>query len=512
MLLFQFAGATDKQNYTATTGGVSSTIPLFPNGKLPSLISPGGIDRTKYCFIASIKDSDGNPFDKDTLSGKYVASSTSGQPSVNLDHLDYHGVGYDPRESATDDQTDPIDGQAYPRTTPIVSVFAKTLNVTTTVHDNTVQPTSGQTEYLVTQDIYVSSSPYGTYTFYTQLQMSIICALDEIESIYRPRELNAATDVANLDSAAMSDALAEIDDTSNNIDQNDVITALKSDVPFVPGIWQTQPSYYGLYANADLNFVLDDIQHYYWVENDLHWLDQKYFNNSLLSYYNTENSTSHATLADVKVEMSTVGAPVHDLHYIHLKHYTDYSATISYNYKRTPNEPYPREIGASYRLYSSANVAFPKIIKDMLYNGGTFYDCFYLVNHNSETITDLKLIPAIPKYGALSQHGVVPSGITLELGYDPAGIGDGVNTGVAQTLPDNTTPPSGVTFSSEAIKNGISMGQSQRIAVWMKITTAPKTLLYSQRYNTNYDSDLFVTNPTLDNHFSFEVEIRKKVA
>ncbi len=75
---------------------------------------------------------------------------------------------------------------------------------------------------------------------------------------------------------------------------------------------------------------------------------------------------------------------------------------------------------------------------------------------------------------------VVDTGhITIQLGLDPAGVGDGSTTGVATTVADEGTMPTGVTFSKPTSKaTGLvlgDLGPGQCRAVWVKRTIAAST-------------------------------------
>lgn len=95
--------------------------------------------------------------------------------------------------------------------------------------------------------------------------------------------------------------------------------------------------------------------------------------------------------------------------------------------------------------------------------GDTEYRCFYVKNgHGSITWeTVVKWIEA-----------EVAGGANVNIGLDPAGNGDGVTTGVATTVVDESTAPAGVTFSAPTTKGtGLSIGNltfGQMRAVWVK--------------------------------------------
>ena len=97
--------------------------------------------------------------------------------------------------------------------------------------------------------------------------------------------------------------------------------------------------------------------------------------------------------------------------------------------------------------------------------GDVQYRCLYFRNnHPSLTANDVRLYlhapPALPQ--------------TLAIGLDPAGVGDGISTGVAQSIADAHTAPIGVTFTAPLLAaNGIalgSIGPNQCVAFWQRRT------------------------------------------
>jgi len=99
-------------------------------------------------------------------------------------------------------------------------------------------------------------------------------------------------------------------------------------------------------------------------------------------------------------------------------------------------------------------------------NGDTEYRCIYVKNtHSSLT---LKNAVVWISQETLSEDDEV------DIGLDPAGVGDGINTGVATTIPNESTAPSGVTFSHPTSKaSGLSIGDipaGQCQAIWIRRT------------------------------------------
>lgn len=98
--------------------------------------------------------------------------------------------------------------------------------------------------------------------------------------------------------------------------------------------------------------------------------------------------------------------------------------------------------------------------------GDTEYRCFYVKNTNA---TDTLNTAAI-----YIQSNTPSADDTVEIGLDPAGIGDGSATGVATTAANESTAPAGVTFSAAANSGAalaigtLDAGEAQ--AVWVRRT------------------------------------------
>lgn len=98
------------------------------------------------------------------------------------------------------------------------------------------------------------------------------------------------------------------------------------------------------------------------------------------------------------------------------------------------------------------------------------YRCFYVINTNStDDILNVRVyIPKQPE-----------DGDELDIGVDPAGVGDGSTTGVATTIPDEDTAPAGVSFSRPAtLGAAVTVGNlmpSEAAAIWVRRTVPPNT-------------------------------------
>ena len=99
-------------------------------------------------------------------------------------------------------------------------------------------------------------------------------------------------------------------------------------------------------------------------------------------------------------------------------------------------------------------------------NGDVEYRCIYVKNtHGSLTLQNAVIWISELTLSADDE---------VDIGLDPAGVGDGSNTGVATSVPDESTAPSGVTFSRPTDKSsGLSIGDlgpGECIAVWIRRT------------------------------------------
>jgi len=97
--------------------------------------------------------------------------------------------------------------------------------------------------------------------------------------------------------------------------------------------------------------------------------------------------------------------------------------------------------------------------------GVTKYRCIYIANTSAADT----LSSAVVYIG----NQTTSADTSLEIGLDPAGIGDGVSTGVATTVANDTTAPSGVTFSTPSTPGtGLAIGDldaGEAQAVWVKL-------------------------------------------
>lgn len=118
------------------------------------------------------------------------------------------------------------------------------------------------------------------------------------------------------------------------------------------------------------------------------------------------------------------------------------------------------------------NGLFDDIGKAECWTGDTEYRCLYMTNtHPTDVI-----------YGARVFTQSQPTGSdVIWIGADPAGVGDGSSTGVATTILDESSAPSGVGFIA-SINSALSLliGQlepGQAAAIWIKRIVPAETIV-----------------------------------
>lgn len=115
---------------------------------------------------------------------------------------------------------------------------------------------------------------------------------------------------------------------------------------------------------------------------------------------------------------------------------------------------------------TALNNLFDNVSAGEATSGRVEYRCVYITNtNNTDTIGTVVVF----------MGGLTPSPTsTLDIGLDPAGVGDGAATGVAATVSSETEAPAGVTFSSPVTEGaGLAvgtLGPGQGIALWCRRT------------------------------------------
>lgn len=116
------------------------------------------------------------------------------------------------------------------------------------------------------------------------------------------------------------------------------------------------------------------------------------------------------------------------------------------------------------------NELFPDITGTEAALGVTRYRCHYITNTSSTVINNIQVfIQFQPLLNTV-----------LRIGLDPAGIGDGIATGVAATPVDELTTPAGVSFSTAPnLASSLAIGQlaaGEAQAVWEELAVGAGTV------------------------------------
>lgn len=104
------------------------------------------------------------------------------------------------------------------------------------------------------------------------------------------------------------------------------------------------------------------------------------------------------------------------------------------------------------------NALFDMVTGEESQAGDTSYRCVYVKNEGGQTAYNVKV---------RFVDNTPASSTEVYIGADPAGVGDGQNSGVATTISNEHNAPTGVTFGTADVTLGdIPAGQSA--AVWFK--------------------------------------------
>lgn len=129
-----------------------------------------------------------------------------------------------------------------------------------------------------------------------------------------------------------------------------------------------------------------------------------------------------------------------------------------------PNAALGGAMSSSEVVSATLENLFDDVTASEAANGDTEYRCYYITNTN---LTDT-YFGAVVWISSQTSSGDT----SVEIGLDPAGVGDGSSTGVATTIADEQTAPAGVTFSAPATAGaGLSIGDlapGEAQAVWVK--------------------------------------------
>jgi len=115
---------------------------------------------------------------------------------------------------------------------------------------------------------------------------------------------------------------------------------------------------------------------------------------------------------------------------------------------------------------STLNNLFDNVSDAEAIAGDVEYRCFYLRNgHATDTLNTTTVYVA---------SNTPNANTAVQIGLDPAGVGDGVTTGVAAVAADEQSAPAGVTFSNAATAGAAlaigTLTAGQVYAIWIKRT------------------------------------------
>lgn len=137
-----------------------------------------------------------------------------------------------------------------------------------------------------------------------------------------------------------------------------------------------------------------------------------------------------------------------------------------------PNDALGGKISSTEVVISpTKNNLFDDVSSAEASSGKVEYRCLYVFNdHSTDGLTSGKLW--------ISQN-TPSSGTLIAIGLDPAGVGDGDTTGEATTIADETSVPSGVTFSSPSTEGAAldiaAIAAQEGFAVWVRRTVSAAT-------------------------------------
>lgn len=134
---------------------------------------------------------------------------------------------------------------------------------------------------------------------------------------------------------------------------------------------------------------------------------------------------------------------------------------------------------ADFTIVDVRSNLFDRVLASEALTGSVEYRCLYLCNsHPTDPLIGVKLF-------VISQ----PLLGTIEFGLDPAGVGDGMVTGVAQSVEGELTAPVGVTFAAPTTSaTALSIGDlavGKVIALWVRRTISPNSPMNNVVYKLN---------------------------
>lgn len=135
---------------------------------------------------------------------------------------------------------------------------------------------------------------------------------------------------------------------------------------------------------------------------------------------------------------------------------------------------------------SNVNNSIGGVMSSTAWAGGTLHDLFDVISgdENAASTVDYRCVYVRNSHATLTWGPNIKvwitaqtaGGATLDIGLDPAGVGNGTTTGVAATPANETTAPAGVTFSGPTTKGtGLAPANvpaGSAFALWIRRTAA----------------------------------------
>lgn len=134
---------------------------------------------------------------------------------------------------------------------------------------------------------------------------------------------------------------------------------------------------------------------------------------------------------------------------------------------------------------SNQNLSIGGVMSSTAWAGGTLHDLFDVItgDENAASTVDYRCVYVRNGHATLTWlaprvwiSAETAGGASAAIGLDPAGVGNGVTSGVAATPANETTAPAGVTFSAPTTKaEGLAIadippGSAQ--AIWIRRSAA----------------------------------------
>ena len=151
---------------------------------------------------------------------------------------------------------------------------------------------------------------------------------------------------------------------------------------------------------------------------------------------------------------------------------------------------------------SNPNLSIGGVMSSTAWAGGVLHDLFDVItgDENAASTVDYRCVYVRNGHATLTLLGATvwltsqtAGGATVDMGLDPAAIGNGTTTGVAATPANETTAPASVTYSSPASKAGglvigdIPAGSAK--AIWFRRTAANSAAIDNDGVTLNIAGD-----------------------